>query len=202
MYLSFQKEKGGGYVIKSKRRLYTIFLLFIALVSSVIFVLGVTLPNTQNSNLDLNKSIKLAKLYNEDSLDFDRQYRLHYLQKNKNFSDVVFNNITGNTKYTLKAGAVNERIKSVKLNNQNYVIDLLYCEINGKYCAFRINGVPVPQIRSFEQFGNSKVTSFDIDGNYILKVNSIKFNHCEGTGFCHFGYQSYDVVDVMIERKK
>jgi len=188
-------------VIKSKRRLYTIFLLFIALVSSVIFVLGVTLPNTQNSNLDLNKSIKLAKLYNEDSLDFDRQYRLHYLQKNKNFSDVVFNNITGNTKYTLKAGAVNERIKSVKLNNQNYVIDLLYCEINGKYCAFRINGVPVPQIRSFEQFGNSKVTSFDIDGNYILKVNSIKFNHCEGTGFCHFGYQSYDVVDVLVERK-
>ena len=159
-----------------------------------------SLPNNP-LNISVNRSISLAKVFNEDNLDFDRQYRPHYLQKNKNFSNVVFTNLTGNTKYTLKVGAVNDRIKGIKINNQNYVIDLLYCEISGKYCAFRINGVPVPQIRSFEQFGNSKVTSFDIDSNYILKVNSVKFNHCEGTGFCHFGYQSYDVVDVSVERK-
>ena len=175
--------------------------LFLSLVGSILLIS--ILVNAIGAEISIPKiNSSLSKVFNEDNLDFDREYRLHYLQKNKNFSDVVFANITGNTKYTLKAGAVNERLKGVKLNNQNYVIDLLYCEINGKYCAFRINGVPVPQIRSFEQFGNSKVTSFDIDGNYILKVNSIKFNHCEGTGFCHFGYQSYDVVDVMIERKK
>ena len=153
------------------------------------------------SALKSNKTV-LAKVFNEDNLDFDTESKARYLEIRKNFSDSKFTNITSNIDYNLKVGAKIDTLRAISINNNNYVIDLIKCKLQGRYCTFRINGVPAVRLHSFEEYGNSNINSFDIDGSYILKVNSIKFNHCEGTGFCHFGYQSYDVVDVMIERKK
>lgn len=143
----------------------------------------------------------MAKLFNEDDLDFDRSLRLNYLEKNNNFSNVLFANITGKIDFKLNVGAKQNKTQGISINNSNFVIDLLYCEINGRYCTFRINGVPAAKLHSSEEFGINKQTSFDLDGNYVLKVNSIKFNYCNNRRFCHLGYEGYNIVNVSVERK-
>ncbi|MBI2647698.1 hypothetical protein HYW99_04420 [Candidatus Woesearchaeota archaeon] len=164
---------------------------------------NITITNysTTVENLSTKNISKLVKVFNEDNLDFDRELRLKYIEKNNNFSKVLFINIAGKTDFKLNVGAKQDKIRGISINNSNFVIDLLYCEINGRYCTFRINGVPVAKLHSSEEFGTSKQTSFDLDGNYVLKVNSIKFNYCDNRRFCHLGYEGYDIVDVSIDRK-
>ena len=101
----------------------------------------------------------------------------------------------------MNVGAKQDKIRGVSINDSNFVVDLLYCKLQGRYCAFRINGVPVARLHSFKEFGNTKQNSFDIDGNYVLKVNSIKFSHCDNKRFCHLGYEGYNIVNVSVERK-
>ena len=168
-----------------------------------IIVSAVSINNTQNNIIGITlNNTNLAKVFNEDNLGFDKAYRLRYLQKNNYFSYVKFKNLTDNERYALKVGAKNDRIRGINISGNNFVIDLLYCELNGRYCAFRINGVPAAQLHSFEEFGTSRKNSFDIDQNYVLKVNSIKFNQCDNKRFCHLGYEGYNIVDVSVEKKK
>ena len=124
-------------------------------------------------NHSINNISKLAKIFNEDNLDFDKEIRLKYLEKNNNFSSALFTNITGKTDFKLNVGAKQDKIRGISINSSNFVIDLLYCELNGRYCAFRVNGVPAAKLHSSEEFGNTRKNSFDMDGNYVLKVNSI-----------------------------
>ncbi len=156
-----------------------------------------------NLSLDASNKISvLAKVFNEDNLDFDREYKRKYLDLRNNFSEITFSNITSDVSYTLKVGAKNDKLRAIKINDNNFVIDLLYCKLQGRYCAFRVNGVPAARLHSFEEFGSDRINSFDIDGNYVLKVNSVKFNQCDNHRFCHLGYEGYHLVDVSIEGKE
>ncbi len=146
-----------------------------------------------------NKSF-LAKVYNQDILDFDRELQLKYLEKNNNFTNLEFRKIEGNANYHLKVGPKPDKIRGISIDSKNYVIDLLYCEMSGRYCTFRINGVPAKQLSTFED-SKGKKSTFDINENYSLKVNSIEFGYCGNKRFCHIGYEGYDLVGVSIEMK-
>ena len=153
------------------------------------------------SNGISNGTFDLAEVFNEDGLDFDRKLKNKYLRENNNFSHIKFKKISNKENFKLKAGAKQDKIRGISVNNKNFAVDLLYCEQSGRYCAFRINGVPAAKLHSFKEFGESKENSFDMDGDYALKVNSIEFDRCDNKRFCHFGYEGYNIVNVSVERK-
>jgi len=192
-------KEGGIDLINIKKRVLLISGVVLVVLS--IFVGAVTLNATNNLYQNMTKSIVLAKVFNEDNLDFDKSYRLKYLNNHKNFSNINFKKVVDRDDNTFTVGSRNDNIKGFDINNQSYAIHLLYCEPQGRYCAFRINGVPAARLHSFLEVENSKITFFDIDEDYVLKVNSIKFNQCDNKRFCHLGYEGYHVVDVSIERK-
>jgi len=164
---------------------------------------AVTSQNTiaQGFEINTSKIRNLTKLFNEDSLDFDREYRIKYLNERNNFSNLNFKNVVDRDVTAFTVGARNDNVKGFNVNNKNFAIDLIDCDSWERYCAFRINGVPTKKLFSFSEFGGNRKNSFDLDGNYILKINSIEFDFCDNRRFCHLGYEGYHVVDVSIEKK-
>jgi len=143
----------------------------------------------------------LAKLLNEDNLDFDRNYKAKYLLDRNNFSDMDFEIKSVGSILNLKTGARQDNLKGVKLNDKDFAIDLVSCDSYERYCTFRINGVPTKKMFGSTDFGNARKHSFDLDENYSIKVNSIVFDFCDNRRFCHLGMEAYHVVNMSIERK-
>ena len=146
----------------------------------LIFILNIFLVNA-----------RLAKVYNEDNLDFDRAYRDQYLKDYSYFSNIDYVKTSGSYLTVMKVGNVNDNIKGVNINNEKkYAIHLLYCNAYS-YCAFRINGVPFPQAR--------KDSTFQLDDQYTMKITNIVFNYCDTKAFCNIGFEAYNIVDVLID---
>lgn len=98
--------------------------------------------------------------------------------------------ITGGYSFVMKVGIINDNIKKIRINNEkNYEIQLLYCDAS--YCAFKVNGIAVPQMR--------KDSEFQLDSEYKIKITNIVFDFCDNRAFCHLGYESYDIVDILID---
>ncbi|MEK6983011.1 MAG: hypothetical protein AABX33_00425 [Nanoarchaeota archaeon] len=151
----------------------------ITLLLILIFILDIVIVNAQ-----------LAKVYNEENLDFDRAYRDQYLKDYNYFSNIDYVKITGGYTTVMKVGNVNDNIKGVNINNEKkYAIHLLYCEQS--YCAFRINGVPAAQMQ--------RDSTFRLDDEYALKITNIVVDFCDTKAFCHLGAESYDIVDILID---
>ena len=143
---------------------------------------------------------RLAKLFNEDKVEFDKNFRDDYLSKRNNFSDLHFKKVILKENARLIVGNREDNIKGFEVNNKSFAIDLIGCNSYSKYCAFRINGVPTKQMYSIKDFPNRKI-SFDLDGQYVMKIDNITFDFCDNRRFCHLGYEGYNVVDISIERK-
>lgn len=168
-------------------------------ISSNITILNYSATIIENQSA--NNVSGLAKLFNEDNLDFDRDYKTKYLNDHKNFSNINFKKIIDKEDSTLSVGARNDNIKGFEINNSRFAIDLIGCNSYSKYCTFRINGVPTKQVYSPKDIPNKK-TSFDLDEQYVMKVENIVFDFCDNRRFCHLGYEGYNIVNVSIEKKK
>src|SRR3989338_7622541 len=145
-------------------------------------------------------SAQLAKVYDEENLDFDREYRDNYLQERNHFADLNYAIVTGGHKLTAKVGGpyYNE-YKAINLNNQKkYVFDLIGCDSYERYCTFRINGVPTKKMHSPKDFPD-KQTSFRLDEQYSIKIENIVFDFCDNKAFCNLGYEAYNIVDFIID---
>ena len=154
----------------------------ITILSILFFLLNILIVNSQ-----------LAKVYNEENLDFDRAYRDNYLQERNYFSDLNYEIVTGGYSQTSKVGGpYYNDYKAINLNNQKkYVFDLLSCNSYEKYCVFRINGVPTGKIE--------KGATFRLDEQYSMKIEDIVFDFCDNRAFCHLGYEAYNIVDFIID---
>ena len=155
----------------------------------------------QTINLSQINKTFLAKIFNEDNLVFDRDYLYEYLEDRKNFSDLDFKNITVNDKLTLKYGAVLEPLSGIKINDENFAIEVMGCNSYERYCTFRINGVPTKKLYSLEEFQGSRKPDFDLDDDYKLTIENIVFDYCDGQRFCSLGYESYNIIDVKIKSR-
>ena len=188
-----------------KKKSQTILLSILTLLfGSILFVSAAVTNSTinisTNESIDVNNATTLAKVYDEDNLDFDRDYKIKYLDLRNNFSDLNFKKVVDKEDVTLTVGAKNDNIKGFYVNNKSFAIDLLGCNSYSRYCTFRINGVPTKQMYSPKDFSNKKI-SFDLDGQHVMKIENIVFDFCDNRRFCHLGYEGYHVVDVSVERK-
>ena len=147
-----------------------------------IFVLNIFVVNAQ-----------LAKVYDEENLDFDRDYRDNYLQERNYFSDLNYEIVTGGHSLTAKVGGpYYNDYKAINLNNpKKYVFDLLGCNSYSKYCTFRVNGVPTGKM---EDGG-----AFKLDEEYTMKIENIEFDFCDNRAFCHIGFEAYNIIDFVID---
>ena len=164
---------------------------------------NITIPSPINSieNQNINFPLNLAKVFNEDNLDFDREIRAHYLDEHKNFSDLNFKKITDRDESIFMVGAKNDNIKGFNVNKKNFALHLMYCDSYNRYCIFKINGIPTKRLFSFKEFEDTKTNSFDLDESYKMKINFVEFDFCDNRRFCHLGYEGYHVVNISIERK-
>src|SRR3989338_8229982 len=87
----------------------------ITILSILFFLLNILIVNSQ-----------LAKVYNEENLDFDRAYRDNYLQERNYFSDLNYEIVTGGYSQTSKVGEA------------YYIVDFI---IDGTSLAICGNGV-------------------------------------------------------------
>lgn len=144
----------------------------------------------------------LSKVFNQDALQYDKEYAKQYLDWHGNFSQLNFKKISSdNEDFIFSIGNKINDLNGVKINENNFAIHLVYCDEFEKFCKFRINGIPttrmyIPAVMDYE-----KINTFDIDGEYQLKINSVKFNHCDNHRFCNLGYEGYHLVNVSVERK-
>lgn len=134
----------------------------------------------------------LAKVYHEDSLSFDRAYAQEYLQLRNNFTDLKYERIFQDKEISLTLGNKINNLKGIQTDRGKFAIDVVYCDEFSAFCVFRINGVPTGKMFTSD--------SFAVDGQYVLRVASVKVNQCDNHRFCHLGYEGYHKVDVVMER--
>lgn len=172
-----------------------VIVVFLA-VSMVFFL--VFRANAINENV---QGVVLAKIVNEDNLDFDKGYRNQYLEERNNFLNLNFESVAEEKDDIFTTGAKNDNLKGYKINNENFAVELITCDSYERFCAFRINGVPTKKIYDFKNFGSARKSAFDIDEGYELKINSVEFDFCDNRKFCHLGYEGYNIVNLSIKRK-
>lgn len=145
----------------------------------------------------------LAKVFNEEALDYDREYALLYLTLHGNFSNLRFYDVTGDKEaFTMRIGNVeNEDVRGLSISNNNFVIQVVHCDEFKKFCKFRINGVPTPELYPSELLTSENGNSFIFDRAYFIKVNTVRVNQCNTHRFCHLGYEGYHAVNVSIEKR-
>ena len=185
-------------MINIKKRSFILSIVILILLSIIV---GAVTHDININNTNQNKTNTLSKVFNEDVIDFDKQFRDEYLKQRNNFSNLNFKRIIDKEDFILKVGARNDKLRGIEINQSRFVVDLISCNPHERYCAFRVNGVPTKKLFSVKDFGNNKTATFELDRNYILKINSISFDFCDNRRFCHLGADGYHVVDVSVERK-
>jgi len=170
-------------------------MLFLLVISSL-FILGSIIV------LSENKLLIFAKLYNQDNLSFDRTYAEKYLNTYNSFSNIEYKLIVNEESVStvMKIGSRKEdNIKGFDINGDKFAMHLIYCNRDTKSCALRINGVPTGKL--YQKDILDKQNEFQLNEDYILKINSIEFDFCDHRRFCNVAHEAYDVVDVKIERR-
>ena len=99
----------------------------------------------------------------------------------------------------LRIGNFDHELNGLILDTKKYVIDLAACDERTKGCILKINGVDTYKI--YADNTNKEQNTFDINDDYVIKINSIIFDFCDNKRFCDTYFEAYDLVNVSIQRK-
>ena len=147
---------------------------------------------SDNVSNNILEKPKLATVVNGKNI-FDDSYTPIYLGHYKHFSDVDFKDLTPRENSALlKAGNVETKIEGFVLNNKKYAIHLVACNREKGTCNFRINGAVAKDLSP------NGISTFDLDENYAIKINSIKIDYCDNRRICDYYYQAYDLVEIEV----
>lgn len=120
---------------------------------------------------------QLAKVYNEENIDYDREYTQEYLRLHNYFSDLEFKEIDKcGEEFTLSSENYYTDFRGFNIDGYLFVFDLVYFNHFEKSSKFRINGVPTVKLFSPNVLEENRQNSFNIDGNYIVKLNYLDYN--------------------------
>jgi len=159
----------------------------------------------ERNNTVLNNTERLLAILNNLGLSqqvnnlnvIGDNYSLIYFEHNNNFSNVSFESIKVNNNLLLKSGNIEKEINAFEINNKRYIIDLLVCDKQNKYCWFRVNGIVIKRISYDVAYGKNEIILDDV---YKIRVNDIKFDYCENKAVCDYYYDAYDFVNISIKR--
>ena len=143
----------------------------------------------------------LAKVFDQDNLEYDREYAQKYLSLRHNFSDLPYKEVSEREDFSLTMRNKPNDVGGFSINNSRFAVQVVYCDGFAGFCKFRINGVLTPQLYFPEKLNADRTDSFNLDGNYVLSIKSAQFNLCDNHRFCHFGYEGYDVIGVAVRKK-
>ena len=143
--------------------------------------------------LNKKEEPKLATVVNNKDI-FSDSYTITYLEHYNNLSKVNFENLTKKSSALLKAGNADTKIEGFILNDKKYAIHLVGCNKEKGTCNFRINGALAKDLSPDRVFG--------LDGNYSVKIKSIKFDYCDNRRVCDYLLQSYDLAEIEVVEKQ
>ena len=119
----------------------------------------------------------------------DLNYTQYYFSIMHDFAGLEYVPIQ-NVQVQLKSRNVVDDLRGYEIGGKRYAIHLLACFPSDFSCAFRINGIPTRKLREGD--------SFALNDGYILKINKITIDECDGRRFCDIVYDSYDTVDIEV----
>ena len=103
----------------------------------------------------------------------------------------------------MKKGLFYKGFNGHMINGKRYIIELLACDRRSKSCSFMINGdVVTKNIFLSDKEKEGKQVGFDLDGDYMLVINSIRFDYCDNKRICDYDYEAYDLVDIAVKKVK
>ena len=142
----------------------------------------------------------------ETTIDYDNDYAEVYLKSRNYYKDLAFvrlDTLEEDATFPMMAGNGVSDVFGVTINDNEYAIHLLDCYKEKEACAFRVNGVPTGWIgKENTAQVPRKQRSFKLNDDYQLVIKSIQFNYCDNRRFCDYFYESYDLVELSIERDK
>jgi hypothetical protein len=109
---------------------------------------------------------------------------------------VSYENIAQGTSkaLTMKVGNVKEELHGVQIGNERFAIHLIHCDQETNSCAFRVNGKATGLISAKDDTPNAVA----LNAQYLLKVDHIAFDYCDGRRFCDHNFQAYDIVNISV----
>ena len=145
------------------------------------------------SNLE---KVELAEI--EFGYDYNVEMKENFLEWNKNYSEIRFEEINSSSNQILIVGNKMDNIKGYKINGKGYAIELLACNRERNSCSFRINGIPTKRI--YQEDMNEEPTSFNLGNGFELSIESIEFDKCDFK-ICDLFYDGYDAVEIEVLKK-
>lgn len=121
-----------------------------------------------------------------------------YMEVYKDLSEVQYESISPGQRsdLQLRAGNIEEEIKGIQDGSEQIAVHLITCDPETRSCAFRVNGQATKAL--YEKEDLLKPNAVTISPNYVLKINSIRFNYCDDRRFCASHFQAYDIADVSV----
>ncbi len=147
------------------------------------------------------ESLNLANV--STKIEYDKEYAKDYLKRHNYFKDrtLVRFEAVENKQIPLRVGNGVSDISGVSIDDNEYAIHLLDCYKEKEACAFRINGIPTGWIgKEGSEQVPKKQRSFKLNNDYQLVIKSIQFDYCDKRRFCDYFYESYDLVELSIQK--
>ncbi|MBW2974689.1 hypothetical protein KY366_03130 [Candidatus Woesearchaeota archaeon] len=145
----------------------------------------------------------LAEAINGKSINSPKVQQ--YIKWHNDFSSLEFEKIEQIKKTEKKisrpmlVGNSNHELKGFEIENKKYAFDLIACDRETDSCEFKVNGIRTGKIHLNKDDGP---IAFNIDENYKVKVNSIKYNICDpDVPICDKRYEAYDLVELEVVRE-
>lgn len=176
----------------TKRGIIFILLLIIILLS-ILYVKANMNEGLVNSTVNQHLFVSRNLIVVNVPYTYDTKYAAGYLDLMENFSQVEFRDDSAYA--LLKVGNIKDDRYGILLDNQKIAIHLLGCDLSNLACMFRINGVPTGRLYNP---GLIKKSTFNINENYTLQLNSITFDYCDGERFCDLDKEAYHLVNISV----
>jgi len=168
----------------------------IASVVSIIFVLALAALQAQSQQTPIEliqlegKSILVKQMPAQNNALVQEYLSSH------NINQIPYESLTPGTtrNVTLRAGNIEEKILGFESGQDKFTIHLIHCDQESQSCAFRVNGQATGALST----AADKANAITINEHYLLKIDTILFDYCDGRRFCDHHYQAYDMVNVSL----
>lgn len=172
-----------------------ILILIVALAIASLLVFSVNELSSSGQDAVLNN---LASIVNGRSINAPETKA--YLEANNYFTYINYDALVPNSRmdYVLSVGNRNDKIRGIEISGKRYVVDLIFCHWGTQTCAFKVNGVNTGGLHAFTLGLTDNTSSFNIDTNHRIMVNSITFDYCDNARFCNLHYEAYDIVNLTV----
>ena len=147
-----------------------------------------------------NDGVELATIVNGVSIE--DSYIQEYLKQRRFFNETSFSPINEDVSTIMESGnSVAENVRGYIIKGEKYAIHLIICDEEARACYFRINGVPTGKFVPKDSKSKDGIRFFELDGEFGIEIESIKFNDCGDRHFCDIYWDEENIVNISVVKR-